>query len=114
MLRWSAESTGRRVDISAVADPTVDPLIEGGKELASLGRLGATITEPDPSAVEQVADRIGKQAAVDAAAVAAAFEGLNRIVDGVGLPVSRASRRDHGDIIDTLGLDVFPHATHGI
>ena len=113
MLRWSAESTGREVDITAVSDPTVDPLIEGGIELAAVGRLGASITEPDPSAVEMVAGELGATAAADAAAVAAAFEGLNRIVDGVGLPVSRASRRDHGDIIDALRLDTFPHASHG-
>ncbi len=113
MLRWSAESTGRDVDIVAVSDPTADPLIEEGMALAAVGRLGSTITAPDPSAVELLADRIGAEAAADAAAVAAAFEGLNRIVDGVGLPVGRASRRDHGDIIATLGLDSFPHAGHG-
>lgn len=113
MLRWSAEATGRTVDITAVSDPTVDPGIEAGFELAAVGRLGSAIITPDDSAVEAVASMLGNQAAADAAAVAAAFEGLNRIVDGVGLPVSRASRRDHGDIIEALGLGAFPHASHG-
>ena len=113
MLRWSAEATGRHVDITAVSDGSVDPLLAAGPQLAALGRLGSTTTRPDPSGAEAVAAVLGERAAADAAAVAAAFEGLNRIVDGVGLPVSRASRRDHGDIIDALGLDRFPHADHG-
>jgi hypothetical protein len=113
MLRWSAETTGRSVDIVAVADPAVDPLLDGGRPLAALGRLGSTITEPDSSATAQVAAELGAQAAADAAAVAAAFEGLNRIVDGVGLPIGRAARRDLTEMIDALGLSSFPHASHG-
>lgn len=113
MLRWSAETTGREVDVAAVSDPSVDPLLDGGRALAALGRLGSTVTQPDPTAADAVAAELGKQAAADAAAVAAAFEGLNRIVDGVGLPVSRAARRDQGDIIESLDLDTFPHASHG-
>mgnify|MGYP001812126396 FL=1 len=104
---------GRALDIAAVSDPSVDPQIEAGNELAALGRMGSTVTRPDPSAAEAVAALIGDQAAADAAAVAAAFEGLNRIVDGVGLPVGRAARRDLVDIIDALGLTEFPHSSHG-
>ena len=112
MLRWSAETTGREVELAAVADPRVDPLLEAGRELADLGRLGSSITAPDAGAVESVADRLGPEAAADAAAVAAAFEGLNRIVDGVGLPVSRARKRDDAELIEALGLDSFPHSSH--
>ncbi|MDH3247821.1 MAG: hypothetical protein OEQ47_02605 [Acidimicrobiia bacterium] len=110
MLRWSAESTGREVELIAVCDPEADSKLVAGRALAAAGRLGSAITAPDASAVELVASELGDGAAVDAAAVAAAFEGLNRIVDGVGLPVSRASRRDDADIIESLGLDQFPHA----
>lgn len=112
MLRWSAETTGRTVDLAAVSDPSIDPKLEGGTALVAVGRLGATITTPDAGAVELVATELGREAAADAAAVAAAFEGLNRIVDGVGLPVSRARKRDDADLIESLGLDSFPHASH--
>ena len=113
MLRSSAERTGREVEIVAISDPTVDPLLDGGRALVSLGRLGSTITAPEPSGADAVATELGEQAAADAAAVAAAFEGLNRIVDGVGLPVGRAARRDLADTIDALGLTEFPHSSHG-
>lgn len=112
MLRWSAETTGRVVELSAVSDPNIDPRLEAGRELADLGRVGSTITSPDAGAAESVADRLGPEAAADAAAVAAAFEGLNRIVDGVGLPVNRARKRDDAALIEALGLDSFPHASH--
>ena len=95
-----------------MGDPNVDSLLEGGRALATLGRLGSTITAPDPGALELVADQLGPEAAADAAAVAAAFEGLNRIVDGVGLPVNRARKRDDAELIEALGLDSFPHASH--
>jgi hypothetical protein len=113
MLRSSAETTGRDVEIVAISDPNIDPLLDGGRALASLGRLGSTITTPDTSGADAVAAELGEQAAADAAAIAAAFEGLNRIVDGVGLPVGRAARRDLADIIDALGLNAFPHSSHG-
>ena len=112
MLRWSAESTGREVDLAAVSDPSVRSRLPAGEALVAVGRLGSTITEPDATAVELVAAELGGEAAADAAAVASAFEGLNRIVDGVGLPVGRASKRDNADIIESLGLEAFPHASH--
>lgn len=110
MLRWSAQTTNRHFDLRAIVKPSIDPLIPGGRALIGLGRSAAAITEPDATAVERVASELGGQAATDAAAVATAFEGLNRIVDGVGLPVSKASRRDRGDLIELLGLEGFPHA----
>lgn len=112
MLRSSAETTHRRVDIRAIADTAIDSLIPGGRALAELGRAAATIGSPDETATIAVAEELGTQAATDAAAVATAFEGLNRIVDGVGLPVGKASRRDLADLIDALGLDSFPHFEH--
>jgi hypothetical protein len=113
MLRWSAQETDRTLDITAVRDESVDPGIEAGVSLAALGRLGSRITDADASNTQAVADELGPQAAADAAAVAAAFEGLNRVVDGVGLPIGRGERRDLAPLIGALDLDTFPHASHG-
>lgn len=112
MLRSGATAIEKEIDIRAVADPEIESRLPGGRQLALLGRAGGRINTPDSSAAEAVAAELGQQAATDAAAVATAFEGLNRIVDGVGLPVGRASMRDNADIIEMLGLDKFPHANH--
>ena len=99
--------------MTAVADPDLDPGLEAGRQLAAMARSVPSLRAPDPEPVERIADRLDPQAATDAAAVAAAFEGLNRIVDGVGLPIGRAARRDLADLIEDLGLSSFPHADHG-
>ncbi len=109
MLRWSAETTGRPIDVRAVAEPGVDPRVPGGRELVALARAAVTIAA-DGRALERLAEVLGEPAAVDAACVAAAFEGFNRIVDATGLPMTRARRAELAEVIEVLGLDRFPHA----
>lgn len=112
MLRWSARETNREVELRAIADPEVDPLVAGGRELAALARA-AVGTEPEPDPLRALAAVVGGRTATDAAAVAAAFESFNRVVDGTGLPVGKGARKRAADIIELLGLDRFPHAEHG-
>ncbi len=112
MLRWSARETNRDVDLRAIADPEVDPLVPGGPELAAMARA-AVGTRPDAGPVTRLAEVVGARTATDAAAVAAAFESFNRVVDGTGLPVGRGARRRAADVIELLGLARFPHAGHG-
>ena len=109
MLSSSASETGRQIDIGGIADPQVDPGVPGGRQLTALGR-GAAGIEVSTDLVDAVAQEIGAAAAVDAAAVAAGFEYLNRIVDGSGLPVGKASRVQLADTIELLGLNTFSHA----
>ncbi len=111
MLSSSAEITGRTVDIRAVAHPTVDPRVPGGRFLTAVARAG-TGTESDPSRVAALGHEIGGAAAVDIAAVTAAFESFNRVVDGTGLPVGRARLQEMAGVIDQLGLGEFPHSAH--
>ena len=112
MLRWSARETNRDVDLRAIVDPQVDPLLPGGRELTAVARA-AVGNRPDAEPVSRLAAVLGGQAATDAAAVAAAFESFNRVVDGTGLPVGKGARRRAGDLIELLGLGRFPHAQHG-
>lgn len=113
MLRSSATTTEREIDIRAVSEADIDPLVPGGTALTALGR-GATGTDVSTDLVDTLAAEIGAEQAVDAAGVAAAFEYLNRIVDGSGLPVGKGSRRQLADVIETLRLDKFPHASVGL
>ncbi len=111
MLSWSATETGRTVDVGGVADPNIDPGVPGGRSLTALGR-GAVDVTISTQLVDAVADEIGVEAAVDAAAVAGGFEYFNRIVDGSGLRVGKAARRLQADAIETLKLDTFSHAAY--
>ncbi|MCA1691753.1 MAG: hypothetical protein LC733_05965 [Actinobacteria bacterium] len=109
MLRWSAQETGRRVDLAGVVDAGIDPGLTGGRELAALGRAAAG-NRVDRAPLDAAAAAIGAPAAFDAAAVAANFEIMNRVVDAVGLPVGRHRREEEREVIELLGLSAFPHA----
>lgn len=113
MLSSSAEETGRVIDYSGIVDRSRDPGIAGGVELVALGRAAVGVAV-DTAPAHAVAEVIGPDAAVRAAAVAGAFELYNRIVDATGLPVGRVQREALADIIETLGLHAFPHAGHGV
>jgi hypothetical protein len=111
MLRWSAESTGRDIDLAAIIDPGARVGVAGGAELAALGRA-AVGTAVDTAPTAAVAAVVGDRSAVRAAAVAGAFELYNRIVDGTGLPTPKQQRESLGDIVAALRLGSFPHSRH--
>ena len=111
MLSWSANETGRTIDLGGIVDLSIDIGLVGGGDLAAIGRsIGAA--QPDPARVAAVAATVSAEAGFKAATVAGAFEILNRIVDATGLPVGKRGRESLGWIISDLGLDAFPHARH--
>ena len=108
MLSWSAEETGRTVDLARMMSDG-DIGIEGGPELVALG-LASTGSESDAGPATAVAGVLGGNAAIYAAGVAANFELMNRAVDAAGLPVGSVSRERLAHIIEALDMNAFPHA----
>ena len=111
MLSWSSEINRNPVDLRAVTDGTVDPLIPGGVGLlrfidAVLARSGAGIQATS----EVVRAELGEAGLIDAAAVIGNFQMMNRVADGTGMPTGRGSRIRNAALIDLLGLDRFDHA----
>jgi len=111
MLSWSAIETGRHVELAGIIDPAVDPGPPGGHELVALARRSCS-RGVDRRPLDAAADVLGIAAAIDAAAVAANFQIMNRVVDATGLPIGRRRREENAGLIATLGLDGFPHAAH--
>lgn len=111
MLRWSAETTRVPVDVRAVTDPSIDPLLPGGREL--IGLVDASVdggADDEGEAREAVRSVLGEPALVDAAAVIGNFQMMNRVADATGMPVGRGSRARSGALIEQLGLDRFDHS----
>lgn len=109
MLSWSIQETNQRINLLPIADGEGDTLLTGGSDL--IGFVNATLSGCGVSAARTtVADALGTEAAVDAAAVIGNFEMMNRIADGVGMPVGRGTRTKMAGIIQELRLDRFPHA----
>lgn len=111
MLRWSAQETGRTVELAGIIDPAVDSGLLGGRELITLAQQ-VRLAGPDRRALDRVAEVLGLPAAVDAAAVAANFQVMNRVVDATGLPIGKRRRDDNAALISTLRLDQLPHSQH--
>jgi alkylhydroperoxidase family enzyme len=111
MLSWSAETTNRTVDLEAIAFDEVSPGLPGGDEL--LAFTTATVAR-EPGLIATARDALvaalGPEAMVDAAGVIGNFEMMNRIADGVGMPVGGGTRSRMEPLITSLGLDRFPHA----
>lgn len=53
---------------------------------------------------------VGPEAVVDAAAVAGAFQGLDRIANGTGIPIEKAKARMTEDLLEELGLNQYSTA----
>ncbi len=109
MLSWSIEETSASVELLPIATGEGNPLIPGGTEL--IAYVNATLSGHDIAPARQaVVTALGPEAAVDAAAVIGNFEMMNRIADGVGMPVGPATRKQMAGVINDLALDRFPHA----
>ncbi len=111
LLSWSAAETGHQIDLRAIVDDALDVGVPGGRALIELGRA-CNQTRPDDAALRAVVAVVGEEAAVEAAAVAANFQIMNRVVDATGLPIGRRRRAEAADVIAALGLGAFPHAAH--
>lgn len=109
MLRWSIEATSAEAELKAITERSLDPLLPGG--VALLDYVDAILSGADiTGAREAVIATLDASAAVDAAAVTGNFEMMNRIADGVGMPVGAGTRKQASEVISDLGLDRFPHA----
>jgi hypothetical protein len=108
MLSWSAENTGRSWDPRSVTDPTVDPLLEGGRELVAFVDA-AHGSDPEALAAARTALRqaLGDSATVDAAAVIGNFNQMNRLADATGMPVGPGSMRHTEELRAAAGIKRF-------
>ena len=109
MLSWSVEATNQEVDLLPIAAGSGDPLLPAGAELVEF--VNAVLTgEGVATARDAVIAALGEAATVDAASVTGNFEMMNRIADGVGMPVGGGTRKRMAAVIELLGLDQYPHA----
>lgn len=86
-LRASNEASGIDLDIGVVATGEA-PDLPFGAELAALARaMGTNVTEPPTAARDALVTAAGEAVAERAIGVAATFQMMNRLLDGVGAPV---------------------------
>ena len=115
MLRASSEIEGNAADLHAVTEgeaATAD--IEGGSELVRLveGSLQPELADQLSARRQEVIDKLGEQALVDAAAVVGNFQRMTRIADGTGIPLDDMMMALTANFREELGLNRFGSASY--
>jgi hypothetical protein len=110
----SCEANGLTVDLKGALDPDHigDVGIPAGSELLAFTdavELGANDVD---SARRRLADAIGAEATLEAAAIIAIFNGLVRVADGTGIQLDEGVFTASVDERDLLGIDRFAGAAN--
>lgn len=111
-LRAGLEIENVPHDLSVIlGDSESDGGIKDGKLLIEFAEA---IVSRDAQSLSAARDKIvatmGLESLVDAAAVAGAFQGLDRIANGTGIPIEKAKARMTKDLREELGLNKFSTA----
>ncbi|MEM7272625.1 MAG: hypothetical protein AAF547_06045 [Actinomycetota bacterium] len=106
MLRESANAQGQPVDVVAITNPMLDPLTPNGRELSAFVDAVVLLDGDELPIARQALHAVaGPGAVTRASAVCASFEGTNRVVDAVGVPVNKR----YYDIGEELGVAIPDH-----
>ncbi len=106
MLRESAASSDTDLDLRSVTDLAVPPLLPAGEALRSLP--DALLGSGDVAAVRgRIIAEVGVDGFLDALAVVANFEMMNRVADAVGTPVGKGTLHRTEQLRREAGLDAY-------
>lgn len=103
MLRASSHSAKTPLDLRAVSDRSLDPLVPGGRELLTFTDAVVAGHGDLKGARRSLVDAVGAVGASAAARTCGNFEMMNRLVDATGIPISARL----SEIAVDLGLPQF-------
>ena len=109
LLRASGNHTGDNYDLSAVLGDTGQDT--GIPDADVLIRFAEVVIGDDEAAIadarQAVIDRMGAAALVDAAAVAANFNAIDRVADSTGIPLEDDKAAMTADFREQRGINTF-------
>ena len=110
LLRESSLAASIPVDVAAITDPALDPLIPAGSELLAFTDTTIAGSPGDIARTRSaLIEILGPGRMVEAAAVVACLEMMNRITHAAGIPLSRGRMVRTVDVRAAAGLDAFMH-----
>jgi alcohol dehydrogenase class IV len=108
LLRESSKAQGRDYDLTLLTGGGGDGNIPHG---ALLARFAETVLGKDDQVLRDIqADirrNLGDAALVDAAAIAATFNAIDRVADATGIPIEDAKAEGTADFRAALGINAF-------
>ncbi|NQV05542.1 hypothetical protein HQ535_03250 [bacterium] len=93
----------------ALADRSLDPVLPGGSALLDLVDAVLLGAGDGDAARSAVSERFGSGGLVRAAGVIGNFEMMNRLADGVGVPIGPSTLKTEAKLLASLGLDRIAH-----
>ncbi len=111
MLRESGRESGGDYDLGVVNGGRGDGGIAHGALLVGFAEaVLAADTAAIRAARDAIAEAMGEPALVDAAAVIAQFDAIDRVADATGTPLELAKAEASADFRPLLGIDDYPSA----
>ena len=108
MLRESSNAKGEQYDLTLLTGGDGDGNIPQGRLLVEFA--DAVVGADDIGLVKlrsEIRALIGDAALVDAAAVAATFNAIDRIADATGIPIEDANAESTAELRGVLGINAF-------
>ena len=108
MLRESSKAKGETYDLTLLTGSGGDGNIAHGALLVHFAEAVLGDDERRLSAVRSdIRARMGDAALVDAAAIAATFNAIDRVADATGIPIEDGKAAVTEDLRAALGIDAF-------
>jgi hypothetical protein len=108
LLRESSKAKGEDYDLELLTGAAGDGNIPHGALLVSFAEAVLGRDEAQLSAVRSaIRDRMGAAALVDAAAIVATFNAIDRVADSTGIPIEDGKAAATADVRAALGINSF-------
>jgi hypothetical protein len=108
LLRESSKAKGENYDLALLTGVKGDGNVPYGALLVSFAEAVLGTDDSRLTAVRsEIRARLGDAALVDAAAIAATFNAIDRVADSTGIPIEDAKAAATADFRATLGINAF-------
>jgi hypothetical protein len=108
LLRESSKANGENYDLALLTGVKGDGNVPHGALLVSFAEAVLGNDDERLAAIRsEVRARLGDAALVDAAAIAATFNAIDRVADSTGIPIEDAKAAATADFRAALGINAF-------
>lgn len=111
LLRESSQAIAQDFELNSAIGGEGAELIPAGQELIDFGEAVTTGNSLD-SARENLRAKLSSEAFIEAAGIAAIFNGLVRTADSSGIPLDDSTKTSSESFRKDLGLNEFPGAAN--
>jgi len=108
LLRESSKAKGEDYDLTLLVGGGGDGNIAHGRLLVDYAdAVLGTDEEALARAQAQIRERMGDAGLVDAAAIVATFNAIDRVADSTGIPIEDGKAESSADLRQSLGINAF-------